>query len=277
MRYFKKNQKVFCLSEGEGIVTDIVYDDSHPIKVEFKNGTTCEYTCLGQRERYTNVELSQRAIRPVHNKPLIDFNLSFTEAIIAAKEGKQVRCELWEEHQYLTYYENYLKKAIDFNIYVPLQIDDVLAKWCIVDRFPTKYFEKNDTVYSLTYGEGLVVCVDYNAELPITVQFYTHEQQIAFTYDGRYSKYKNKVLSKTPFESIDNILFPDSQFSLSFTEAMIELQKGNSVACENWNDPTTHLKIMYDKNIPMIRTILSNNRVVECHYHFNIADYKSDW
>lgn len=135
--YFRKGNTVFCALFGEGVVEDVneKEDDMFPITVYFESLKDSKlYTKKGKWFTFSNVTLSQKPIQPIINEPLPSvFNLSFTEAMEAVKEGKKVMCERWSKGEYIVLEGSYvIKKQSNMSDYYEIYIDDLKAKWRII-------------------------------------------------------------------------------------------------------------------------------------------------
>src|SRR5574343_729077 len=133
IKYFEVGQKVYCMVNGEGIVTHTEHNSSFPLQVKFRNNVIAYYKLDGRFNNNSKPILSQKPIPEIINEPL--YELSFKEAIDALLNGKKVRREDWKGNFYLRLSNTGKVYVYGNDDIVPYPIDkeDMLKKWCIVD------------------------------------------------------------------------------------------------------------------------------------------------
>lgn len=69
-----------------------------------------------------------------------------------------------------------------------------------------RYFEEGQTVYSQSFGKGIVVGIDENTNMyPVIVKFYSdNDDSRTFTHDGRFHVSAHVTLSQTPVTEVIN-------------------------------------------------------------------------
>lgn len=137
-----------------------------------------------------------------------------------------------------------------------------------------QYFKVGDTVYSQTYGEGVIKNIFPTSEYPISVIFKNRPIPICFTYDGRYTTDCPICLSKSPIPKIFNESI--KVFDLTFSEAMKEVFENNKkIQCEYYGDKV----YFYNEVSPPIKTnvLCMKSEKEDSEAHLTPALYNSKW
>jgi hypothetical protein len=103
MKYFKVGMSVWCAIYGEGVVKDIDDNPPYNVVVLLKDGEYIYCTPEGRLYYDSNITLSTKPLQPIVNEPLIEFNLTFAEAMEAVADGKKAQYALWGKNIFVVY------------------------------------------------------------------------------------------------------------------------------------------------------------------------------